>query len=74
MFSAAFLKLRNHYQNVLFNDSSNESIGLLGKLFNLLLNSNNCSEGNILEFVFCVLVGDEYNMISIEDDSVALSI
>ena len=64
---------KQNYQKVLFDDSSDESLGLVGEPFKLLLDNNDCSEGDVFKFVFDVLVGNENNVVGVEDDSVAFS-
>ncbi len=60
------------YNKMLFDDSSDESFGLWGKLLNGLLDSDDCSEGDVFQLFFGVLVRNKYNIISIQNDPVAL--
>lgn len=59
---------------MLFDDSSDESFALIGELVDLLLDWNHCSEGDVLELLFGVFVGDEHHVVGVEDDAVALFI
>ena len=71
MFSAEFCSYHKNYQNVFLDNSSNKSLWLFGKFVNLIGSSNDCSESDVLEFVFGIFILDENDMISVEDDSVA---
>lgn len=60
-----------NYDNMLFNDSSNKSFLLSGKLIDILLSGDDCSESNVSELFFIVFVCNENDVVSCENDSAA---
>jgi len=63
-----------NYDHMFFNDSTNKSFLLSGKLVDILLSSDDCSESNVSELFFIVFVCNENYVVSCKDYSAAFSL